>query len=186
MIFNPNGVIIQSTDRPTLYVSGFTYLGVKAYHQYPLSNINDALCREITKRVYSKIDPDGYYTPLSFISDESIYREYVEMCRKHSLSFRSLFIESQYSDEIWSSAIPQKTVLGYEYCSIPLDSQIITDLDWYKPLAPMQKKLNQFGLFRSLDDVLCFKDKYDDEWKKGNIGDGEMDTYILRVSLITD
>lgn len=39
-------------------------------------------------------------------------------------------------------------------------------------------------MFDSIGEAKAFKKKYDDEFDKGNIGDGEMDTFICKISEI--
>ena len=97
---------------------------------------------------------------------------------------RALFIESEYAFEHWTEDKPACKFIGYEYCEIPFDSQIITDFSWYTPLHYFLNKLNGYGLFDGIDEAEEFKKKYDEEFEKGNIGDGEMDTFICRISEI--
>ena len=98
-------------------------------------------------------------------------------------STRVLFIESEYGDEIWTDAIPNLQFLVYEYSPIPLDSQVITDLCWYKPLQKFMPILNCNGLFATWEDVCKFKAAYDHAVLYDGIGD-DTTSYICKVSEI--
>ena len=65
------------------------------------------------------------------------------------IEIRALFIESEYVDEVYKYELTQTRFLGYEYCPIPIDEQIITDLDWYEPFSVYLNKMNKYGLFDS-------------------------------------
>ena len=71
--------------------------------------------------------------------------------------------------------------LGYEYCPVPLDEQIITDLDCFEHLKLYKSKLNKFGLFDIFDDVLLFKKAYDEFVDNEIIGDGLECSHIFKV-----
>ena len=176
-----NGVIIQSLARPTGFMTRVKYLGINAYYHSPLKKINDPECKRISDEVFSKKLDDGYYQILEFISDEELFKRYVRLCKKHNVEIRALFIESEYSFEMWEGDMPPCRFIGYEYCEIPFDSQMITDFAWHEPLLAFCDRLNEYGLFDSLADAESYKRKYDEEFEKGVIGDGEMDTFICRV-----
>ena len=103
-------------------------------------------------------------------------------CKDMNIETRVLFIESDYSYEEWSEAIPETDFLGYEYCPIPIDDQIITDLDWYEPFLKFRDKLNENGLFNTYNEALEFKIAYDLAYDSKEIGDGEINAFICRVS----
>ena len=180
----PNGVIIQGLNTPTDFMTKVKYSGVNAYYHNPLSQIKDSDCKSISGEVFHKECDDGCYQILEFISDKDLFIRYVNLCKKHNVPIRALFIESEYAFEHWTEDKPACKFIGYEYCEIPFDSQIITDFSWYTPLHCFLNKLNSYGLFDSIDEAKAFKKKYDEEFDKGNIGDGEMDTFICRVSEI--
>ncbi len=181
MDFIPNGIIIQDTTSPTDFMNKIKYLGVNAYHSFPLSLIEDIECRNISKEVFSKQLDDGFCQILEFISDKNLLKRYVDLCKKHNIPIRALFIESGYAFESWKEEKPACKFMGYEYCEIPFDSQIITDFSWHTPLHQFFGKLNEFGIFDTVTDVKEFKNKYDKEFNEGNIGDGEMDTFICKI-----
>ncbi len=53
-LLNANGVIIQDYNFIKRRLNNFEYSGLNAYHQYPLMDINDTICRELTKEQLSK------------------------------------------------------------------------------------------------------------------------------------
>ena len=100
------------------------------------------------------------------------------------MNIRALFIESKYSIETWSAPLPRMKFLGYEYCPIPVDEQIITDMDWYMPFSKYWNTLNAYGLFNTYGEVLEFVNDYEQAFFAEKVGDGYMDAYICRVSQI--
>jgi len=180
-MWNANGILVQGLNEKTNYIKNFSYQGVNAYFQYPLLNINDSECRRLTDEQQSKKNSENLYVSLEFISNNDLYTRYLKKCNDMQINVRVLFVESEYSDEIWEDALPQMMFLGYEYCPIPIDEQIITDLDWYEPFSVYWKKLNKYGLFDLYDDVLDFAREYNKVMKDGTVGDGEFDAYICRI-----
>ena len=181
MNYIPNGVIIQGLELPTDFMTKVKYLGINAYYHSPLTKINDPECKRISDEVFHKKLDDGCYQMLEFISDVELFKRYVVLCKKHNVPIRALFIESEYSFEKWDGDMPPCRFIGYEYCEIPFDSQMITDFSWHEPLFAFCDRLNEYGLFDSLADAESYKRRYDEELEKGAIGDGEMDTFICRV-----
>ena len=181
MNFYQNGIIIQDLQKPTKYADKFKYVGVNAFHQYPLCGINDDECKELTKNLFSVKDKDGFYYEINFITDFDFAQRYINVCWKYNLPIRVLFIESTYFSEIWKGTIPVKTFLGFEYCEIPFDSQVITDLNCFDLFQKSITKLNSNGLFENTDDVLEFQNEYDIALQNNLIGDGDMDTFICKV-----
>ena len=94
MGFIKNGVIVQNLKSPTGYMA--KYLGANAYNHFPLSNVEDIECRRITREVFSKELEDGFYQSLEFISNKNLLMRYVELCKKHNIPIRVLFVESEY------------------------------------------------------------------------------------------
>ena len=183
-MWNANGILIQGLNDKTDYIKNFSYQGINAYFQYPLVGVNDSESRRLTDEQQSKKVSENLYLSQEFISDVGLYTRYLKKCEEMQIKVRALFIESGYSDEIWQDELPKMTFLGYEYCPIPIDEQIITDMDWYKPFSNYWGKLNKYGLFDSYDDVLQFVSEYNKVIDEGKIGDGEMDAYICRISQI--
>lgn len=181
MGFIQNGIIIQDLNSPTDFMTSISYLGVNAYYHFPLSLIEDTECRKISNEVFSKELDNGFYQILEFISDKNLLVRYIKLCERHDIPIRVLFIESEYQFERWTGERPACKFLGYEYCEIPFDSQLITDFSWYTPLHCFYNKLNNLGLFNNISDAEEFKKKYDREFEEGNIGDGEMDTFICKL-----
>lgn len=176
-----NGIIIQELSHPTNFVTDFNYEGLNAYYQDPLSCLNNAECKKLSRLISYRSNEDGTYTPLEFVASTELAVKYIAQCRKMNLSMRVLFVESEYGDEVWDDVLPQMQFLGYEYSPIPLDSQVVTDFCWYKPLQNHVSKLNGAGLFRTLEDVSEFKAAYDYAVLHDNIGD-DTKSYICKVS----
>ena len=178
-----NGIIIQDLDSPTNYMASLqiNYLGINAFHHYPLIMLGDAESKSLNDEVPFKKLGDGSYQQTEFIKTLDLARRYISCCDSHNIQTRALFIKSNCVVDGWIGTLPDMTSIGYEYCEIPFDSQIITDFDWYLPLRKNQKKLNKYGLFDTLDDVLQFKNDYDKEFRDGNIGDGEMSPFVCHI-----
>lgn len=183
-MWNANGILIQGLSDKTNYIKNFTYLGINAYYQFPLTWFHDIECRKLTEKQQCKKISDDTYMSLEFISDLELCTQYVQKCREMNLGVRALFIESSYQDEIWIGSLPQMIFMGYEYCPIPIDEQIITDMDWYLPFSKHRAKLNKYGLFQSYADVKEFVAAYHQAFQAKCVGDGDMDAYICRVSQV--
>ena len=178
-----NGVIIQDCSAPSFRLPKFNgkYFGINSYWTDPLAEIQDKKCKELSNRIFHKYH-DGYYTPLEFVSDPDLLYEYLSKCKELNIEVRVLQVESDYSDEICEYEFPKAKLIGYEVCEIPFDSQIITDFDWYVPLHKFYNDLNEYGLFKSIEHALKFKEAYKYEAENGTIGDGEIDIYICKIS----
>lgn len=179
--FVPNGYLIQDLNKPTNYIQTFKYFGINSYNNFPLSTINNKNCQELTDLQSIKTDTDGCNQFLEFISNKNLYEDYINCCFENGISIRVLFCESTYKNEVFSDVIPKMNFLGYEYCPVPLDEQIITDLDCFEPLKQFKSKLNKFGLFDTIEDILLFKKAYDEFVFAEIIGDGLDCSYIFKV-----
>lgn len=177
----PNGYLIQDLNKPTDYAKTFEYFGINSYINFPLSSINNKNCQELTDLQSTKTDANGYNQFLEFISNKNLYEDYINCCFENEINFRVLFCESEYENEVFSENLPEMIFLGYEYCSVPLDEQIITDLDCFEPLKQFKSKLNKFGLFDTIEDILLFKKTYDEFVFAEIIGDGMECSYIFKV-----
>ena len=182
-MFFSNGAIVQQLNMPTDYISSscVNYLGINAFYQHPLCGESDSEARLLSEEVLFIKTDDELFLPLEFISNSDLLYRYVLACVRLNIPIRVLFIESTYPFEKWKETLPSMRFIGYEYCEIPFDSQIITDLDWYEPFKKFHNILNEYGLFATLEDALRFKSEYDYEFDKGHIGDGEMSTYVCKV-----
>ena len=183
-MLNANGVLIQGLDDKTTYAKSFPYHGINAYYQFPLTWLKDDISKKLSDETQFKRIDEYWSSSLELISDPDLYNRYIRHCTAMNVKFRALFMESNYSDEFWTGALPNMEFMGYEYCPIPIDEQIITDLDWYKPFFRFHKLLNHFGLFRTYADAEMFAKAYNEAFLAGKVGDGEMDSYIIRVSRI--
>lgn len=179
--FTRNGFLVQNINQPTNFVNSFSYYGINSYVNFPLSLISNAECYELTKRQQLQKFSDNTYRILEFISDDDLLVEYLECCQKHNIDIRVLMIESPYTEENYPSNLCCSTFIGYEYCPIPIDQQIITDIDWCPMLHIFKKQLNSFGLFSEFGDVYNFRNVYDTYCKTGLIGDGLEFAYICKV-----
>lgn len=178
-----NGVIIQDLSKSAFNLPKFNhrYLGVNSFWTDPLAKINDAECKSLSEKTYQKQCDDGYIM-LEFVSDPQLLFDYITKCKEKNIDIRVLQIESDYQYETCAYDFPIAKFLGFEFCEIPFDSQVITDFDWYTQFHKYYKNLNEYGLFDTVEAATEFKREYEREWKIGNIGDGEMDTYIGKVS----
>lgn len=172
-MYYPNGFLIQHTNQPNVsmgFIRHFAYHGISACNTYPLSEFPEY--RHLTDKMMTQ----------EFITDPDLLKRCVNACRECNIPIRILFVESGYSGEIWQGSAVQKKLLGYEYNTVPIDDQIVTDLEWYEPLSKFRKYLNADGLFPSEKTVCRFKTEYDRAFQSKQIGDGEMDAYIFRIS----
>lgn len=176
-----NGFLVQGLADTNNVVKKFNYFGINAYHQYPLSTVNDSFCKKLTEEQQVKKEKNGFRF-LEFITDEKLLEKYLNRCLDLGIKIRILFIESDYSYEEWSGMIPETILLGYEYCPFPVDEQIISDLDWYPPFSIFRRNLNKNGLFDTYDEAFEFKNTYDLACENKEIGDGKADAFICRVS----
>ncbi len=179
---NQKGVILQEvTARSwTKDKLSFPYFGISAYQGDPLQGIKengkpwlDKKCLAITNEVFSRKLPDGMYQSLEFISSEDLMNRYVALCKKHEKPIRVLFVENDYDCEIWNGSELDLDLLGYEVSSIPIDVQIIGDLDIYRQFEKFKNMLNANGLFDTSDQALEFYRAYKVELETDEIdGDG--------------
>ena len=182
----PNGILVQAINDKTSFIKNFPYAGINAYYSFPLIGRNDSESRELTTlQEFSKTEYKERFIN-EFITDFGLFRRYAEKCLQLQIAFRTLFIESDYNDEIWSGPLPNGNILGYEYCPIPIDEQIITDMDWYRGFSKFWPKLNQYGLFDTYEGAASFVEEYTRIYSKHEVGDGPMDAFICRVTLISD
>ena len=181
-----NGVLIQYIDEPTNYVTEFKYFGINAFQINPLVAINDDESKRLTREQQNIRIIDNRIVCSDLITDIDLLTEYVRKCEKLNLRIRLLFINSLYSSEEWFAELPQMTFIGYEYCPFPIDEQIVTDLNWFKPLFKFHNKLNEYGLFKSLDSINSFIKEYNKFYLSGVIGDGDIESYVCEVYLIED
>lgn len=158
------------------------YCGLSSRTLYPLSVLPDRESQKLSEKISWCAISEQIVTPLEFISDSSLLFRYIVECQRHNIPIRLLFVESDYAQEVWTAPIPPMKCIGYEYNTIPLDSQIITDLAWYGPFSAFLKHTNPYGLFPSMEEVRSFKNAYDQAFAQGEIGDGGMETHIFRLS----
>ena len=179
-----NGILVQGLNDKTHCTKTFPYHGINAYFPFPLTWLKDEVSQKLTDEQRVKRIDEYWSVSLEFISNLDLYNRYIRHCAAMNVPIRALFVESDYSAEIWTGALPKTEFMGYEYCPMPIDDQVATDMDWYEPFFKFRKLLNEFGLFRSYKDVETFVKFYNEEFLAERIGDGEMDAYICRVSQI--
>ena len=119
---------------------------------------------------------------LEFKSNTDLDQRYTRKCAEMGVPIRSLFIESNYDMEIWQEPLPPMRFLGYEYSPMPLDVQIISDMEWYKPFEKYRLQLNKHGLFPSYECAVEFAKEYQSIAAIGEVGDELEDAIIFRVS----
>lgn len=188
----PNGFVLQRTDAPSYavlnYIKSFPYHGLAAYSTEPLYAVDNilhdreayALCSE----AFSQRVGENAFVLRSFICEPDLLTRYILACQMRKIPIRALFVESDYAGEYWLGSRPDGALWGYEYNTIPFDDQIVTDLHWHAPLARFWLQLNSRGLFSEQADVLAFKRAYDSTFAAGEIGDGEMETHIFRLTVV--
>lgn len=186
MLKYPNGFIIQDKSCPTNILKVFNYQGINAYDTFPLMSVNTPECREISNRISVSEVCEGIFEMREFISNENDLDEYIRLCRELSFPLRTLFIESDYCDEIWKGSLPQMRFIGYEYCPLPIDCQIITDLDWCPHVRKHLAKMNEYGLFQTEEDAISFKNDYIEAQSNGYVGDSGVQAYIFKVSIVEE
>lgn len=180
-----NGYLIQEINAPGYMPRHFNYEGMNAFSNYPLLGLQSDRCKELSDRQLFKRD-GAYSVNLEFVSDRKLLEEYVYECIKQGIKTRCLLIESDYQGErlFIPNEIPVSLVLGYELCTVPLDNQVVTDLDWFQPLFKFHSSLNQFGLFDDLDKAKEFEAEYNKYYQRGTIGDSFEYATIFRVSTL--
>lgn len=185
MKFNPNGFVVQQDGwipKWREYAKDFNYHGISAFSDYPLYDYRlEPECKAMMDEVWW-VCKDGNFIERSIISDSDLLRRYVALCGRYDIPLRLLFLESEIEDFLWSDPLPEMKFIGYEYCECPFDCQVVSDLSWYEPFDKHRAKLNEYGLFKTLEDALAFKADYDQAFQSGAIGDGDMETYLFRVS----
>ena len=183
MCYHINGAVVQELNRPTRYleIPNVSYFGINAFFHDPLCGVTDYKLRQIAAQAMEKEYADGSFALLNFITAADLLFKYLQACREAGIAIRVLFVKSNYADELWEGEFPISRFLGYEYCEIPFDSQIVTDFNWYTPLKAFHNSLNHFGLFDTIEKAEEFKKAYDAHMMKGMIGDGEMDAFICEV-----
>lgn len=179
--FTRNGFLVQDINKPTNHVKTFNYLGMDSYISFPLSFIANAECRDLTKKHEIYEFPDNTYRYLEYISSDDLLLEYLECCKKYNIETRVLMVESNYTEEKYLNTLSCATFIGYEYCPIPIDNQVITDLDWCSLLQEFKKGLNSYGLFSNYVDIYEFHEAYTNYCKIGSLGDGLDYAYICKV-----
>ena len=178
-----NGAIVQQLTFPTNYLNldEKRYLGINAFYDDPLMSLTDDVSQKLSDEISFRKTDENLYQQTFFISNQDLLRRYTAACKEKNIPIRVLFVESDYEHERWSGELPKMMFIGYEYCEIPFDNQIITDFDWYEPLSRFKKMLNRYGLFDTLQGVMDYKGKYDREFDAGNVGDGEFIAFICKI-----
>lgn len=181
-----NGFLIQDIGSVCYVPSHFRYEGMNAFDNHPLLGLSGERCEHLSDRQMFKKEIRGAVRQLEFISEKSLFNEYLSECLKQGLKTRILSVESEYKEEIYPKAMssPRFKVIGYEYSPIPLDIQIVSDLDWFNPLFRYHKWLNRYGLFASYKDASRFMRDYNHYLEQGLVGDGLQEAYIFRVATI--
>lgn len=189
MKFHPNGFVIQNKDLPlkSIQLKNIkNYSGIIAFLDSPLLTYrNDPKYTALQDEAMFGVTDDGDLKELSFISNSNLLKRYLDKCIELNIPLRILFAESDYSDEIWNEPLPPMKFIGYEYLECPFDIFLISVFDYYEYFQKHWKKLNEYGLFQTLEDVLAFKEDFDKAL--GNEvpceeDDKDMKTYIFRIS----
>jgi len=182
MKYYNNGWLVQDVDSPLISIKNFKYIGINAFDSYPLLHEHDKECKMLSdEQMYKRIGSNQFQI-LEFIGNSDLLHKYINMCNTKKINYRVLFIQSNYDEEISPEEnLDNLDFLGFEYCCIPIDEQIITDLDWCLQLKKFYSKLNINGLFENYEDALEFKTEYDNLFHQGIIGDGDFDGFVMKV-----
>ena len=133
----PNGMLVQALNEKTSFTKHFPYYGIMAYHSFPLIGRTDEESRKLTDlQLFIKTENEPRIVN-EFITDPGLFRRYTDKCVELQIACRFLLIESDYAGEKWEGSLPNRKVLGYEYCPIPIDEQIITDISQCCELTPL-------------------------------------------------
>ncbi len=190
-MFYPNGIMIQQTNFWSRTLPSkerfFPYAGLNAFLDtpllmFPFDSEARALHEEFQDGLkYIKMNSKSWLE-FEIFHDVEFLRRYIKKCLELEIPIQLLFIESEFDKPLWNSAIPKTTLIGYEFCSSPFDCQIITDLFFYKPFAKHTSLLNEHGLFDSYEQCVSFAKDYEIAFANGEIGDGDADNYIFKLS----
>ena len=183
-----NGIIIQTTERPTTIFSskdGFTdvefddycsYKGIDRYKSWPLQYCSDQLSRRLTsltKKWFEIPCTNGSVLFNSIIPERKFCHDYVKQCQKLGIKIRIIFCQTEAKITTWDSEIPESMFIGYDYADFwELVSTIPDDLlnperDYleyplYKALVQCKENLNQNKLFSSEKDIMDYLEKRED------------------------
>lgn len=178
-----NGFLVQHFyDFPPIMdniIKTHNYNGLSARNSNPLSMLSAPECLSLSKKAEWHSISEHEHILHEFISNPDLLIRYVKTCQEYSIPIRLLFVESDYNGEVWTGPDVPKKFLGYEYNTIPIDDQIITDFSWYLPLAPFWDRVNSFGLFSSSEDLTLFVNAYNHAFEQGEIGDGDMQPHTF-------
>lgn len=179
---NYNGYIVQDVNWPWYAPTTFSYSGLCAYDEFPLIHINDPECREITDKISSIKDSEGYHIETYFIEEKSILQSYLNICNYHNIKTRVLYVNMLQNRNNIKQHIENALFLGYECITLPVDDQIVSDLDYYGDHFPsIIPQLNECGLFDSISDAKLFLNEYKKYCDTGELGDDIGDIYIFEV-----
>ena len=192
-----NGILIQDTMRSSAMMRVYNeinpiglnkYNGVHKhiiapFHCYNTDSSFDIINREI---MFSKPDNDGLSQKYEFIHNSTLTRRYIALCHEHGIIMRYLFIQSEYNNEIWDSAVPDGEFLGYEVCEIPLDFYTYSDIFCNARYNNYIQILNKNGLFSSENDAADFKRKYERDLVAGIVGDGDVNLYVCKLYEVSE
>lgn len=184
-LFN-NGYLICDSNAQNLVMkiccADTMYNGIHRFHIFPLVRFqSDPLCKSLNeKQSWIKLD-NNKYKYLSFISNESLLKQYVVACYQNNISVRCLFIKSEYSEELCLNIPISRRFLGYEVSEIPFSEMTLSDLYCNVRFDKYRTLLNENGLFSNERDAYDFKTEYKALLEQDLVGDGYVDVYVCAV-----
>jgi hypothetical protein len=217
-----NGIVIQSNNIEDNWYSGnippddlseFTayrkYHGIGRYLSWPLSQEDDAVSKDLTKKAdelwfnyfykdYSELDNQQF--AIQVVPDIDFCHKYLSHCQAKGIETRMYFCKTERETPIWEFKIPRYKFLGYDYADASLYSPIPDDLLYpavehfinipvYKSFLECKQWLNNDKLFRTENEVLEFVNRRkrveesDIEWgEEYHEGVGVVRTHLVEPS----
>ena len=178
-----NGLLIQELGaiNKAMYYLPNNYRGVHCLYDDPLLQVETAKVSELQHERMFDRPIESHEICNAFIFNSDLARRYVSMCKSLNFDIRILFIESDYSREIWKEEKPKGIFLGYEVSEIPLGIMTLYDLHNSKRFEKYRTLLNENGLFSNEHDAYKFKNEYKALLEQALVGDGNVDVYVCAV-----
>lgn len=181
-----NGIIVYDVNQVNGFIERYIphaqYNGVHKFRAFPFSSTDkDPECRELHKRQFSKQVGEDAFETMYFITEIGLLKDYLKKMRSLNMSYRLLYLESSYQDELCEFTISNKNFLGFEVCEIPFDPWSILDLFAREQFKKHRDKLNIYGLFSAEEEAAAFANDYCEQMACGVVGDGAVDLYVCRV-----
>ena len=155
-----NGFLVKSLEE-SCFQNPDGYHGIGRFFTWPLDVETDSISRQLSDEAIEKwfaFDDDR----LSIIPDSSYIRKYLLHCKELCIPTECLWIESNNPILTTEESISNAEVIGFDYADLGMQISALADdlfvLDHYKQseVFSFRKKLNNYGLFSSLDDLVDY------------------------------